>query len=163
MLAVRRTGRKTGQVTTTMGIVKVIKQTSPVDCGMAALAMALKFHRRHVSLHQLSLEIPVGWRGCTAAELIRAAKLHGLQGAGYRITAADAMTLPKASILHWHNRHFVILDGCTNTRIVILDPSRGRKLCSFDEFARFFSGVAIVFSPVGMSTRGDHATAERRR
>ncbi|MCA9750944.1 MAG: peptidase domain-containing ABC transporter, partial [Gemmatimonadetes bacterium] len=59
----------------------------------------------------------------------------------------DLDYLQQGSILHWRMSHFVVLDRITSRGVEIVDPAGGRRLVPMDEFARAFTGVAILLEP----------------
>jgi ABC-type bacteriocin/lantibiotic exporter with double-glycine peptidase domain len=110
--------------------------------------MILGHFGRHVSPRDLSA-VPVSARdGVTAAWLIECAQRQGLRAEGFYVSVDQLAVLSTPAILHTTSSHFVVFEGMTRGRIVIVDPSVGERWYLRDEEARdLLSGTAIAFEP----------------
>ncbi|MCC6651047.1 MAG: peptidase domain-containing ABC transporter [Candidatus Eisenbacteria bacterium] len=122
-----------------------VQQLNTADCGPASLAMVLAYHGRHVSLDEVRDRIGSARDGVSAFELLEAARTFGLRGRAVKLEPADLALLPPASILHWRMSHFVVLERARAGGADIVDPEGGPRHVRADEFARAFTGVAILF------------------
>lgn len=128
--------------------VRPLEQLGPSDCGPACLRMVLDYFGRHVSARELSSEPVSARNGVTAAWLIDAAGRQGLHAEGFAVPVDQLALLPTPAILHTTSAHFVVFEGLTRGRIVIVDPSVGERWYLYEEEARNqFSGTAIAFEP----------------
>jgi len=124
-----------------------VLQMEYVECGAAALSMILSYYGRHVPLSELREKCGVSRDGVNAHNLIKAAKLYGLDGYGVSIDTADieASTLP--AIVFWKFDHFVVLEGFTREGAIINDPAIGHRTVPHEEFDKAFTGVCLIFEP----------------
>ena len=125
-----------------------VLQMEAVECGAAALGSVLGFHGAHVPLSTLREECGVNRDGSRAANVLRAARMHGLEGKGFR---RDADTLlektPVPAILFWRNSHFLVLEGADERHVYLNDPASGHRRVTRDELARDYSEVVLEFAP----------------
>jgi ATP-binding cassette, subfamily B, bacterial len=109
--------------------------------------MVLRFHGRHISVAEVTSVLPPDYRGTDAAALIKAAQLFGLKARAANIDIQALPDLPAGSILHWRFRHFVVFERVRKVSVDIVDPSFGRRALPQCEFAKYFTGVALMFEP----------------
>ena len=89
-----------------------------------------------------------GRDGTTAADLLELAEHNGLAGRGLRVDAIeDLHRLQRGAILHWRFTHFVVLDRPVKRGLRVMDPGMGRRVVSWEEISRNFTGVAIELWP----------------
>lgn len=113
-------------------------------CGEASLKMLLKYYGIDASIEDLIKECGAGFIGCTAADMARVGKSHGLDMRVYKMDAEALMKLDRPAIAWWKFNHFVVFCGMDNNgEPVICNPSIGRFAISIDAFSRFFSGIAL--------------------
>jgi ABC-type bacteriocin/lantibiotic exporter with double-glycine peptidase domain len=134
-----------------------IAQVEIADCAAAALAMALGYYGRHVSLAEVHDAVGAGRDGVDALRLTQVASLYGLRSRGVATELDDLRVLPRGTILHWGASHFVVLDSASRRGVTIVDPLVGRYLASWPVADDLYSGVAIILEP-----GGDFAAGGRR-
>ena len=123
-------------------------QTSQVDCGAACLAMVLAYFGKHLPLTEVSSVLGTHLGVTDAAQLLDTARWYGLLGRGIRIEdEREFSKLPRGTILHWKFNHFVVFDRDAGRQLKIIDPGKGLRSVSKEEFSKSFTGVALVFSP----------------
>ena len=124
--------------------VKPVTTAHSTACGPACLAMLLRYYGQNVAIDALIQECGVGVVGCTATDLLRVGRAHGLNLAAYRMEAEALMRQDRPAIIWWRYTHFVVFCGMdAKGEPVICNPSSGRFPVSADVFTRFFSGIAL--------------------
>lgn len=131
-----------------------IAQVEIADCGAAALAMALGYHGRHVSLAEVHDAVGTGRDGVDALRLTQAAASYGLRARGVATELDDLRVLPSGTILHWGASHFVVLDSTSRRGVTIVDPLAGRYRVSWPAADDLYSGVAVIVEPGSDFTTG---------
>ncbi|CAN5798679.1 NHLP family bacteriocin export ABC transporter peptidase/permease/ATPase subunit [soil metagenome] len=131
-----------------------IAQTEMADCGAAALTMALAFYGRHVSLAEMHEVTGTGRDGIDALRLAEAATSYGLRARGVATELDDLRALPRGTVLHWGEAHFVVLDATSRQGVTIVDPMAGRYRVGWSAADDLYSGVAILLEPTGAFVAG---------
>jgi ABC-type bacteriocin/lantibiotic exporter with double-glycine peptidase domain len=128
--------------------VPFIAQTASTDCGAACLAMVLAYHGKTVPSRDILEAVRVGRDGADAQNLIHAAEWFGLRARGIRTENVQSLQyVPRASILHWAFRHFVVFERLTKEGAIVVDPASGRREVTEAELRAAFTGVALLFEP----------------
>ena len=125
----------------------LVFQMEATECGAACLAAVLRHFGHWVSLEEMRAACDVGRDGCSAADIVRAARQYGLQATGWRQDLEDLPGLSLPAILFWEFRHFVVLERIGRRGYHLNDPSRGRCVVDRDGFDRGFTGVALELAP----------------
>jgi len=126
-----------------------IRQMTVADCGAACLAMVLGYHGRGVGLDEVRAVTGVTRDGTSAKAILNAAQRLGLRGRGVSIDLDRLPFLPPATILHWRFAHYVVFEKRVRGGVVIVDPERGRRVVSMEQFSQSFTGVALLLEPAG--------------
>ncbi len=127
--------------------VPFIPQMESAECGAAALAMIMAWHRHHVPLAEVREACDVSRDGASAAAVIEAATRYGFEAEGVGVDAEDLGELPLPAILHWEFNHFVILESIGRRGAIVVDPAKGRLRISPAALGKKFTGVALLFAP----------------
>lgn len=128
--------------------VPVILQMEALECGAASLAMILAYYKKYIPLEQLRSDCNVSRDGSTAKYINLAAKHHGLEAKGYRMSVEKIKEQTEfPMIIHWNFNHFVVLCGFKRNKAIINDPAGGRVSVDMEEFDRSFTGIALKFKP----------------
>ena len=131
-----------------------IAQAEMADCGAAALAMALGYHGRHVSLAEMHEATGTGRDGVDALRLAEAASSYGLRARGVATELDDLRVLPCGTVLHWGAAHFVVLDSASRRGVTVVDPAAGRYRIGWQAVDDLYSGVAIMLEPTDTFVAG---------
>lgn len=131
-----------------------IAQTEMADCGAAALTMSLAFYGRHVPLAEMHEVTGTGRDGIDALRLAEAANSYGLRARGVATELDDLKVLPRGTVLHWGEAHFVVLDATSRHGVTIVDPMAGRYRVGWSAADDLYSGVAILLEPTATFVAG---------
>jgi ABC-type bacteriocin/lantibiotic exporter with double-glycine peptidase domain len=117
------------------------------DCGAAALVMSLAYHGRHVPLAEMHTATGTGRDGTDALRLAEAATTYGLRARGVATELDDLRVMPRGTVLHWGEAHFVVLESASRRGVTVVDPAAGRYRVSWQAVNDLYSGVAIMLEP----------------
>ena len=134
-----------------------VAQAEMADCGAAALAMALAYYGRHVPLSDLHTATGTGRDGTDALRIAEAAVTYGLRARGVATALDDLRVLPRGSVLHWGQAHFVVLESTSRRGVTVVDPAAGRYRVSWQAVDDLYSGVAIMLEPSAEFETGGQA------
>lgn len=128
--------------------VRLVRQSEATECGIACLAMVLGHFGKHVDLRSLREKGGVSLNGSTLQDIMNLATEMGLGHRAVRVELFALTKLATPAILHWDMSHFVVLERATARHVDIVDPARGRRRLSVDEFSKHFTGVALECWPL---------------
>ena len=132
-------------------------QMEAAECGAACLAIVLRHYGRVVPLLELRQVCGVSRDGSDAASLLRAARLYGLEGKGFRMDMAALRQQRMPLILFWEFNHFLVLDGFQGNRVALNDPATGPRWVGLETFSAGFTGVVLELRPGPRFRRGGRA------
>lgn len=133
-----------------------VSQVDESDCGVACLAMILKYYKSKVSLASLRILARTNLEGTTAWGLIKAAHEFNLETEAIKtdmtLFNVDS-NVPYPFIVHVvkENKlpHYYVVVKSTKTSLVIADPDSnvGLKKVLKTEFVNEWTGVALLMKP----------------
>ncbi|MEB3243079.1 MAG: NHLP family bacteriocin export ABC transporter peptidase/permease/ATPase subunit [Cyanobacteriota bacterium] len=139
-----------------------VLQMEATECGAACLAILLRHYGRVVSLLELRQVCGVTRDGSDAASLLRAAKLYGLEGKGYRIDLEALRKQQPPLIVFWEFNHFLVLEGFRGNRVALNDPATGPRWVGLQTFSAGFTGVVLQLKPGPDFRRGGSVSSAWR-
>jgi ABC-type bacteriocin/lantibiotic exporter with double-glycine peptidase domain len=107
--------------------------------------MLLTYFGRSTSLQHLRDQLNAGRDGLSIVELVKVAQGEGLLAQGRHATVENLAALKAPTLLHWRERHFVLLESVTRTHAVIVDPAAGRRRVPLNAIEQDLSGAAVEF------------------
>lgn len=120
-------------------------QMESTECGAASLSMIFGYFGKFLPLEQMRIETGVSRDGCSAKNIMRAAKKYGLECRGFRREPDALREIETPCIIHWNFNHFVVFEGFRKEFAYINDPAVGRRKLTLDELDEGFTGVILTF------------------
>ena len=127
--------------------VPFIEQMEHSECGLASLAMILSFYGNHVPLTELREKYGVPKGGTSLYQIMMIGKSYNLHVKGYKVNFPDLNEVPLPTIIHWENKHYVVLEKVKKNSAIIVDPANGRARISLKELEEKYSGFTLTLSP----------------
>lgn len=142
--ALAQLGRKKAR-----GRVPFVPQMQVAECGAACLTMVLRYLGHDARLDELRTSIGTGRDGSSMGAIARSAERYGLRARGIKADVADVAKgfCPTGTILHWNMAHFVVFESASKKGVHIVDPAAGRRLVSWAQFGKAWTGVGLVLEP----------------
>ena len=128
-----------------------VKQPDAMDCGPSCLKMVSGFYKRSFSLETLRKRCFITKEGVSFLGLSEAADSLGFRTIGVKIPfnrLEESVPLP--CIVHWRQRHFVVVYKIKKNKIYIADPAIGLTDLSRAEFIKNWSGTIVDGQPAGL-------------
>ena len=122
-------------------------QYSAVECGACSLGSILRYYGRNESLSKLRQLLGVNRDGSKASDILKGARLFGLEAKGMKIPVGAFKEDYFPCILFWEFNHFLVLEGFKKGRAYLSNPALGRYSVSIEDFKKSYTGVALVFEP----------------
>ena len=117
------------------------------ECGAACLGSILAFFGRWVSLEELRHMTGVNRDGVKASNIVRAAKLYGLDAKGFTRKPEDLAGMAMPVVVFWNFNHFLTVEGIQGNKVWVNDPASGPRAMTMAEFDDGFTGVVLTFAP----------------
>ena len=132
------------------------RQPDTMDCGPTALRIVAKYYGKHYTLDTLR-ELAFKTRaGVTLLSLSDAAEKIGFRTRGVRLSFEQLEDTTFPCILHWNQKHFVVLYKIKKKQIFISDPAIGLIKYNKEEFLNCWAntreegenkGIAMLLEP----------------
>jgi predicted double-glycine peptidase len=133
----------------------VVRQQYDYSCGSAALATLLSYHyglkvteaQIFQAMYEQGDQAKIRSVGFSLLDMKRYLEARGMNADGYRATfeqlsAARAPALVVVKIGSY--RHFVVVKGVRDGKVLIGDPALGLKIYGRDEFMRIWNGIVFA-------------------
>jgi ATP-binding cassette subfamily B protein len=128
-----------------------VKQPDAMDCGPACLKMVAGFYKKSFSLDSLRKKCFITREGVSFLGLSEAADSLGFRTIGVKVPfdlLKDNVPLP--CIVHWRQKHFVVVYKIKDDKIWIADPAVGLLKLSRAEFERNWASTISNGKPTGL-------------
>jgi ATP-binding cassette subfamily B protein len=113
--------------------------------------MVARYYGRQLSLPLLREKSYITREGVSFLGLSEAAESVGLRTIGVRIPFSKLKEdVPLPAIVHWRQRHFVVVYRIKGDRIYVADPAIGKIVYSRDEFEKLWAATDIESEKHGL-------------
>ena len=133
------------------GRMKIVRQRDLKDCGICSLASIIEYYGGYVSLERLRIDAKVSIEGTTALNLIEASKKYGFDATGVKVSNLKDANIKLPAIAHLQQKnginHYVVIYKITETKVILMDPARGKVIKTKDEFYEEWSHILLMFYP----------------
>lgn len=127
------------------------KQLDAMDCGPSCLRMISKFHGKNYSLQFLRERSFITREGVSMLGISDAAESIGLKSLGVHINYDQlSKEAPLPCIIHWKQKHFVVVYKIKKNRVYVADPAIGKVSYSKKEFLSNWTSTRKESSDEGM-------------
>lgn len=126
-----------------------------MDCGPTCLQMIAKYHGRHYTLQELRKKSFITREGVSLLGISDAAEEIGLRTIGVKIPYEKFKEqAPLPAVVHWYQRHFVVVYKIKNKKVYVADPASGLLTYTEEDFCKGWlsakengveKGVALLF------------------
>ena len=128
-----------------------VKQPDAMDCGPSCLKMIAGFYKKNFSLETLRKRCYITKEGVSFLGLSEAADSLGFRTLGVKIPFTGLEeSVPLPCIVHWRQKHFVVVYKIQKGIIYVADPAFGLISYKRDEFIKNWSGTVVDGQPVGL-------------
>jgi len=128
-----------------------VKQPDAMDCGPACLKMVAGFYKKNFSFESLRKRCYITREGVSFLGLSEAADSLGFRTLGVKIPF-ELLTenVPLPCIVHWKQRHFIVIYKIKNDKIWAADPALGLVKYNREEFIRSWASTLSDGKPAGL-------------
>jgi len=128
-----------------------IKQPDAMDCGPACLKMIAGFYKKTFSLETIRKKCFITREGVSFLGLSEAADNLGFRTLGVKIPF-EMLTenVPLPCIVHWRQRHFIVVYKIKDNKIWAADPAVGLIKLNREEFVRNWASTLSDGRPAGL-------------
>jgi ATP-binding cassette subfamily B protein len=128
-----------------------VKQPDAMDCGPACLKMVAGFYKMNFSLESLRKKCYITREGVSFLGLSEAADSLGFRTIGVKIPF-DILNenVPLPCIIHWRQRHFIVVYKIKDEKIWAADPAVGLVKFTREEFIQNWATTVVDGKPSGL-------------
>ncbi len=146
-----------------------------MDCGPTCLRMVAMHYGHHYTLETLREKCEFSREGVNLFGIAKAAESLGFRSTGARLSFEELCKAPFPLIVHWNQRHFVVLYGTKgkgkNLKMLIADPATSLVELSESDFKKsWYStvkdgvglGIALILEPTPKFYQEEGESVNRR-
>ncbi|MCX6320758.1 MAG: peptidase domain-containing ABC transporter [Bacteroidia bacterium] len=128
-----------------------VKQPDAMDCGPACLKMVAGFYKMSFSLESLRKKCYITREGVSFLGLSEAADSLGFRTIGVKIPFEMLNeNVPLPCIVHWRQKHFIVVYKIKNDKIWVADPAAGLVKYTREEFVKCWASTIADGKPAGL-------------
>jgi ATP-binding cassette, subfamily B, bacterial len=128
-----------------------VKQPDAMDCGPSCLKMVAGFYKMNFSLDSLRKKCYITREGVSFLGLSEAADSLGFRTIGVKIPFEIlSENVPLPCIVHWRQKHFIVIYKIKNKKIWAADPAVGLIKFTQEEFIRNWASTVLDDKPAGL-------------
>ncbi|MCX6330573.1 MAG: peptidase domain-containing ABC transporter [Bacteroidia bacterium] len=128
-----------------------VKQPDSMDCGPACLKMVAGFYKKNFLLETIRRKCFITREGVSFLGLSEAADNLGFRTIGVKIPFEMlAESVPMPCIVHWKQKHFVVVYKITRDKLWVADPAVGLIKYNREEFIRNWTSTMVEGKPAGL-------------
>ncbi len=128
-----------------------VKQPDAMDCGPACLKMVAAFYKKNFTLDSIRKKCFITREGVSFLGLSEAADALGFRTIGVKIPFDMFLeNVPLPCIVHWKQRHFIVVYKIKNDKIWAADPALGLVKLDREEFIRNWASTVADGKPAGL-------------
>lgn len=127
--------------------VRLVQQYSQSECGLCCVAMILNSWGSSGAEHELRQNVETGRDGLSVPQIAGLLRDANMSVKVYRASVQGLQRVSLPAVIHWEERHVVVLESIDPRGATIVDPSSGRRRVSIEEFERCFSKLVLTAQP----------------
>lgn len=117
------------------------QQLDSMDCGVACLRMIAKYYGKQYATQTLRERSYLDRQGASLLSISDAAESIGMTTVGVQVDFDKlARDVPLPCIVHWQQRHFVVVYKIKGNKVYVVDPAFGRVVYSKQAFIQGWTG-----------------------
>jgi HlyB family type I secretion system ABC transporter len=124
-----------------------VHQQSNVDCGVACLVMIGQYWGKQLNLNHLRELAQVDRSGATLKGLMQAAEAVGFTTRPVKATWNQLTAQELPAIVHWEDKHYIVLYAIKGKTITIADPEIGCRRITHAQFLEKWTGYTLLLKP----------------
>ena len=129
----------------------IVLQDGYKECGAACLLSIIRYYDGNISINKLVELTNTTKTGTHFYNLKEASTTIGLDSKAYKIDNINSLfdlKLPLiCQFLNNNYEHFIVVYQITKNKVIIMDPTIGKRTLTIDEFSKLWTGYIMIFSP----------------
>lgn len=130
----------------------VVRQEGNRDCGACCLLSIVRYYDGNISLNRLIEMTKTTKSGTTFYNLNKVALELGLVSKSYKADNLKEVNINYcpfiAQVVRNGFTHFVVVYKIFKDKVLVMDPSLGKKYMSYNDFATIWTGYMMAFEPI---------------
>lgn len=128
-----------------------VKQPDAMDCGPSCLKMVAGYYGKNFTLETIRKKCYITREGVSFLGLSEAADSLGFRTIGVRIHFKMLESdVPLPAIVHWRQKHFVVVYRIKGETVWIADPAAGLLKIKKSEFLQNWASTTVEDKPAGL-------------